>query len=107
MTSNEELQPMTAIDQADVNRIHERLDSLFKITNENAINIAKLALAAEFDRDKHLRPCHHHVELKKEVNKHFEAEEKDRSVWKSAWVKSAVHLVELGVVFVFGWMINK
>lgn len=98
---------MTSVDQSDVNRIHERLDALFKITNENAINIARLALAAEFDRDKHKRPCHEHVELRKEIDKHLLALEQDRSVWKSAWVKSAVHLVELGVVFAFGWLMRK
>ena len=98
---------MTAIDQSDINRIHERLDSLFKITNENSINIARLALAAEFDRDAHKRPCHDHVELRKDVDKHFLLLEQDQSIWRSAWVKSAVHLVELAVVFVFGWLMNK
>ena len=98
---------MTAIDQSDVNRIHERLDSLFKITNENAINIARLALAAEFDRDKHKRPCHDHVELRKDVDKHLLRLEQDQSIWRSAWVKSAVYLVELAVVFAFGWAMRK
>ena len=98
---------MTAVDQSDVNRIHERLDSLFKITNENAINIARLALAAEFDRDRAKRPCNEHVELRKDVDKHLLRLEQDQSIWRSAWVKSAVHLVELGVVFILAWAMKK
>lgn len=98
---------MTDHETNEISRIHDRLNDLVKIQNKQAIDIARLALAAEFERDAHKRPCSDHEALKEVVANHLNDLAESKYVWKSAWVRSAVHVVELAVVGAFVWWLGK
>ena len=94
-------------DNAEIARIHKRLDDLVDIQGKQAVAMARIALAAEFARDAHKRPCSDHEALKVTVHAHIEEQAAERTVWRSAWVRSIVHVVELAGVGAFVWIMSK
>ena len=102
------------VTRADINRIHERIDTVtdrMDTMSENSteikVCIAKIQTKLEMAPPPPTQPCHHVEDLKKDFDGHVADHKENIKMIKRPVVRTVIELVKMGIVAAVTWLFVK